>query len=190
MKTFRLVYGISGASGIPLASAILTHFAQIEPLEIHLVISRAAKLVMDAEQPEGAMSLARLACALYEPENLAAPPASGSWLWDGMIVCPCSLNTLAAVAAGFAANLLQRACAVSLKERRPLLLAPRETPLSLIAIRNMATVSEAGGIIMPFSPVFYSGVDSLEKAMAQYAGHMLDVLKIPNNLRRRWTETD
>lgn len=182
----RLVFAISGASGMPLAEALLAQMTAIGSLDVHLIISQGALAVMQAEKGGTPEELARGAGAVYSGDDLAAPPASGSWFFDGMVVCPCSTNTLAAVAGGFGGTLIQRAAQVALKERRRLILAVRETPLSLPHLRNMAAVTEAGGIIMPFMPAFYAGGYSMREAMRQFAGHVLDLLGIANDLRKRW----
>ncbi|MBD5608098.1 MAG: UbiX family flavin prenyltransferase, partial [Desulfovibrio sp.] len=106
----------------------------------------------------------------------------------GMIVCPCSMSSLAAIATGVGSNLIHRAADVALKERRPLVLAIRETPYNLTHIRNMLAATEAGAIIMPFSPAFYTGDQSLSDLARQFAGRMLDQLRLPHALCRRWGE--
>lgn len=180
----RLVFGVSGASGMPLAEAVLAAFASLDNLEIHLIVSRGAAAVMRAE----AACLELPAHCRHDCDNLAAPPASGSWLHDGMIICPCSMSSLAAIATGTGRNLLHRAADVCLKERRPLIVVARETPLNLIHLRNMTLAAEAGAIIMPFVPAFYTGTNDMDAAMRQFAGRMLDLLRIPHNLCRRWGE--
>lgn len=183
----RIVFGISGASGWQFGKAILKWLAGCKDLEIHLLVSQAATQVAREECGEDFSSLAGLAHSIYEINDFGAPMASGSWLYQGMIVCPCSLNTLGSVAGGLSGNLLQRAAAVALKERRPLILCVRETPYTSITLFNMTTAASAGATIMPFSPVFYSGL-RMDDAIRQFAGHLLDILHIPNHLRIRWKD--
>lgn len=184
----KLIFAVSGASGMPLASAVLGHIASVEELEIHLVLSPAAHLVMREEKGFVLEEATGRVAGVYTEDDLAAPPASGSWLFETMIICPCSANTLGAIAAGLGGTLLQRAAQVALKERRRLILAVRETPLSLIHLRCMQLATEAGAIVMPFIPAFYHGDDSMAGAMRQFAGHLLDIAGIPNELRKRWKE--
>ncbi len=184
----RIVFGVSGASGLPLAETVLQSFASLPDLEIHLVISNSAFM---AGREEGAdpAGFGQYAAAVYRQEDIGAPFASGSWLHDGMVICPCSMSSLAAIATGAGTNLLHRAADVALKERRPLVLAARESPYSLLHIRNMLAVTEAGGVVMPFAPAFYTGDNSMHAAMRQFAGRILDILRIPHNLCMRWKET-
>ena len=184
----RIIFAISGASGIPLAVSALSYISALPDIELHLVISRAAFQVMRAENCRDVALFTKLAKFIYEAEDFSAPPASGSWLHDGMIVCPCSMSSLAAIATGAGSNLVHRAADVALKERRPLVLVIRETPLNLIQLKNMCSVTEAGGIIMPFIPAFYVGDNSMEEAMRQFTGRMLDLLHIPHKLCKRWQE--
>ncbi len=183
---YRIVFGVCGATGMPLAKAVLTAFAGVPGLETSLIVSSHASLVLDAEREVTAEMLSSLATRSYQPENLTAGPASGSWQHDGMIVCPCTMSSLASIAGGCGSNLIHRAADVSLKERRPLILVTRETPLSLIHINNMQTATEAGACIMPFMPAFYSGETTLEGLMRNFAGRLLDQLHIPHTLCARW----
>ncbi|MBD5558585.1 MAG: UbiX family flavin prenyltransferase [Desulfovibrio sp.] len=184
----RIVFAVSGASGAPLAAAALKFFAGLDDLEVFLIVSRAARLVMSREGGAACEDYERLATRSFGPEDFAAPMASGSWQNAGMIVCPCSMSSLAAIATGAGTNLIHRAADVALKERRPLILAIRETPYSLIHIRNMLAATEAGATIMPFNPAYYSGDDTLEGLARQFAGRLLDQLRLPHNLCRRWGE--
>lgn len=182
----RLVFGVTGASGIPLAKGILECFLELSFLEIHLIISNSAKAVAAAECPDGLDALTRLSRKTYEADDFSAPPASGSWLHNGMIICPCSMSSLASIATGCGSTLIHRAADVCLKERRPLILVPRESPLNLIQLKNMLGVTEAGGCVMPFSPAFYTPDASMEGMFRQFAGRLLDLLRAPNDLCFRW----
>lgn len=182
----RIVFAITGASGMPLARTVFTLFRSLEDLEVHLIISRAAGQTFESEGQEHLRHILKIAPFTYEPENFAAPMASGSWRHDGMVVCPCSMSSLAAVALGCGTNLVHRACDVTLKERKPLILVTRETPYNIIHIENMLAATRAGAVIMPFSPVFYSGFTSLEENMLHFGGRILDLLGIRHNSCVRW----
>lgn len=180
----NLLVGVSGASGIPLALHLLRHCRALPGLSVRLIISRGAEAVMRAEGQLLPETLHALADAVFDPDDMAAPPASGSWPHDGMIIAPCSMNTLGALAAGLTANLLQRAGDVCLKERRPLVLVTRESPLSRIHLRNMLSLQEAGAVIMPFSPGFYLHPRSLDEMLNQFCGRILDQVRIDHSLGR------
>lgn len=184
----RIIFGMSGASGMPLALSMLSLYRQISGLEIHLVISTAAETTLAAESGIGRGELEKFAHVAYDCGHLGAPPASGSWICAGMVVCPCSMSSLGAIANGCGTNLLHRAADVTLKERRPLVLVARETPLNLVHLRNMVAATEAGATIMPYAPAFYSGASTFAESFRQFAGRVLDQLKIPHDLCRRWGE--
>lgn len=181
----NVIFAISGASGINLAQTCLDEMAALPGIALHVVISEAAKKVM---LTEGKLLIPH-GINILDNNNLSAPPASGSWPAYAMVICPCSANTLGAIANGLASNLIQRTAQVTLKERRPLLLSLRETPYSLIMIRNMSSLTEAGAIIAPFIPAFYCGSD-MQTALRQYCGHLLDLMHISNNLRKKWSGND
>ena len=182
----RIVFGVSGASGMPLAVATLRAFRGVKNLETHLVVSQKSSIVLEKESGMKPADLAGLADAVYDAADMGAGPASGSWKCSGMVVCPCSMSTLASIATGAGQNLLHRACDVCLKERRPLVLVARETPLSLIHFKNMQAVTEAGATVMPFMPSFYAGTLDLERLMAAFAGRILDQFGIDSDLCLRW----
>ena len=126
------------------------------------------------------------AVTLYPARDIGARIASGSFHTDGMVICPCSSNTLAAVAAGTADNLITRAALVTLKEARRLVLVPRETPLSQIELANMLRISQAGGILCPASPGFYMLPKTIEELVDFVVGRVLDLLGVPHELNTRW----
>ncbi len=128
-----------------------------------------------------------LADAVYDSRDFAAPISSGSFPTEGMIIAPCSMNTLGAIASGVTPNLLVRAADVTLKERRTLVLMPRETPLSLIHLRNMLTVTEAGATVLPPVPAFYHRPDTIDELIDHSVGKALDQFGIPHGLYRRWS---
>ena len=174
----RLVLGISGASGMPLAQAVLENLATVSDLEVHLIISAGAERVLQAECGIPSAALARYAHAVHESSDMAAGPSSGSWHHDGMIICPCSMSSLASIASGAGSNLIHRAADVTLKERRPLVIVARETPLNLIHLKNMQAVTEA----------FYTRDTSLEAMMRHFTGRLLDQFRIEHHLCKRWRD--
>ncbi|MBQ7606704.1 MAG: UbiX family flavin prenyltransferase [Desulfovibrionaceae bacterium] len=185
---YRIVFAISGASGMLLAKTILEAFASISDLEVYGIVSENSQQVLNAECEAEANYFAGLTKELFDPRDMSIGPASGSWQHDGMIVCPCSMSTLACIANGCGRNSIHRAADVTLKENRPLILAPREAPLSRIHLRNMLAASEAGALIFPFMPAFYKGQLSIEMMMRYYAGRILDQLRIPHTLISRWRD--
>lgn len=183
----RLIVGVSGSSAPQLGLAVLRALREAPDLETHLVMSRGAARSIAAEMgDEARREFTALADVTYEPDNLAAAISSGSFRTDGMVVVPCSMRTLAAVATGNSGDLLTRAADVCLKERRRLVLVTRETPLNLIHIRNMETVTLAGGVIMPPVPAFYHRPETIDDLLRQTAGKVLDLLGIEHHLFRRW----
>ncbi len=181
----RIILGISGASGIPLAHMLLTLLNELD-VHIHLILSEGAKRVIEHESSLSEEGLLELAHAHYPGDDMAAGPASGSWQHDGMIICPCSMNTLACIANGITSNLLQRCADVSLKEARPLIIVPRETPLSSIHLQNMLTLSQNGARIMPFCPAFYTEQTNVQFMLTQFCGRILDQLHFEHSFCDRW----
>lgn len=187
-RPFRVVLGVSGASGMILTRILLRTLAALPNIETRVIVTRAARAVMLAEGESEGNTL-KNASHIYEQDDFAAPPASGSWRHDGMIVCPCSMSSLAAIATGAGTTLLHRAADVALKEGRPLVLVPRETPLNLVHLKNMVAAKEAGAIIMPFMPAFYANCESVEATVCQFAGRIIDQLGLEHTLCARWGET-
>ncbi|BCS87697.1 UbiX family flavin prenyltransferase [Pseudodesulfovibrio sediminis] len=188
MKTRRIILAVSGASGSVYAHSLVKALTNRDDVELHVIISQAASKVLTLETDLSTEDLTRGASASYEPDDIAAPPASGSWRHDGMIICPCSMATLSAVATGFGHTLIHRAADVALKERNPLILVPRETPYSAIHLQNMLTVTQAGAVVIPASPGFYHRPATIEDLADQLAGKILDQLDIPHTLFHRWGE--
>ena len=186
-KKKRIILGISGASGAIYGVRAL-HLLHALGIETHLVISRSAHTILSQELGLQAEELHRKADKVYAPEDLSAPIASGSYHTDGMLVAPCSIKTLSGIANSYAENLLQRAADVCLKEGHPLLLAVRETPLHVGHLRLMSLASQAGAIIFPPIPAFYSKPQSLEQLVDQTVGRMLARLGIPNDFYQAWGE--
>jgi polyprenyl P-hydroxybenzoate/phenylacrylic acid decarboxylase-like protein len=186
MSNKRLVVGITGSSAPQLAITLLTVMRDIPEVEAHLIVSRGAEKSILLETGMKRPEVEALADHVYDPGDLAAPVSSGSFPVDGMVIVPCSMNTLASVAAGISANLIARAADVTLKERRRLVLVTRETPLSLIHIRNMETVTLAGATVLPPVPAFYHQPETIEDLLRHTAGKVLDQFGIPHNAFKRW----
>jgi 4-hydroxy-3-polyprenylbenzoate decarboxylase len=194
----EIVVGVTGASGSLCARDLLRGLLSVpEVTRIHAIVSRFARQTMHAELgvPEaGDEALLRQALCpegerrvvFHDPENMAAPISSGSYPAGGMVVVPCSMGTLGAIASGVSSNLIHRAADVTLKERRPLVLALRETPLSRIHLRNMLAVCEAGAVLFPLVPAFYARPTGIDQILEQYTARILDQLRLPHHLGRRW----
>ena len=182
----RIVLAVTGASGMPYAEILAEHLTAA--CELHLIVSRAGWLVWNQEIGKDSGSLLNKAYRHYAQDDLAAPPASGSWQHQGMVICPCSMASLAAIARGVGNNLIHRAADVTLKERRRLILVARETPLSAVHLKNMLAATRAGAVIMPASPGFYHRPQNLQDIVNQLAGRILDTLDIEHDLSPRWGE--
>jgi 4-hydroxy-3-polyprenylbenzoate decarboxylase len=190
--THRVVIGITGASGAPYTMRLLQLLAE-QDIECHVAVSTLGRRLLFDEcdvrkiTPEDLVGAALAShIHIHNDNDLGATIASGSFLHDGMVVIPCSSNTLGAIANGLTMNLVQRAAAVTLKEGRPLILAHRESPLSRIDLANMERISGAGGIIAPLSPGFYLKPRTLDEIVDFMVGKMLDLLKIEHDLATRW----
>lgn len=188
MTTKRILLAVTGASGPQYAMALARALSGRPDIELHLILSEAAKKVMALEADFGPEDLLTLAHASYSEKDIAAGPASGSWRHAGMIVCPCSMASLGAIAHGLGTNLIHRAADVTLKEGRKLVLVTRETPLNLIHIKNMLAAKEAGADIVPASPGFYHKPKTIDDLVNHLAGRILDQLGIDNALFKRWGE--
>ncbi len=183
----RIILAISGASGMEYARHLALALRAVPGLELHGIISDGAREVFRHELRSDPAELEDCFHFLHDPANIAAPPASGSWDNFGMIVCPCSMASLAAIATGVGTNLVHRAADVTLKERRPLILVPRETPLSEIHLKNMLRAHRAGAVIMPPCPGFYHRPETIGQLVAQFAGRILEQLDLPHDLYTRWS---
>lgn len=186
-KKPALVVGITGASGFVYGMQLLELLAPTH-VETHVVVSRAALLTMAYETQFKKEDVVARADYFYRTDDLAARIASGSFRTMGMVIAPCSMKTLAEIATGTASNLLSRAADVTLKERRRLVLMPRETPLSLVHLRNMTTVSEMGGIMAPPVPAFYAQPENLNHMVAHTLGRVLDLFDLDVGTAARWRE--
>ena len=179
MTPCRVVVGVTGASGAGIALRLIERLAAMKSVEIHLVLSPSARrTVLHEEGAEGMGRMLSLASVNHAVDDIGAAIASGSFPTTGMIVAPCSMRTLAAIATGLSDNLITRAADVHLKERRKLVLMTRETPLHLIHLRNMCAVTEAGAIVMPPVPAFYNRPQSVFDIVDQLAARAIDQLGI------------
>lgn len=185
--TRRIILAISGASGMEYARLLARALREAPGVELHGIISDGARQVFRYELGSDPLELESSFHFLHDPANIAAAPASGSWEHAGMIVCPCSMASLAAIASGVGTNLLHRAADVTIKERRPLVLVPRETPLSEIHLKNMLRAHRAGAVIMPPCPGFYHRPESIEQLVSQFVGRILEQLGMPHELYTRWS---
>ncbi|WP_372886268.1 UbiX family flavin prenyltransferase [Shimia sp.] len=184
----RVVLGVAGASGAALGLSVARQLSAMA-VEIDLVTSPAAERTLHEECGAGALDeLHGLVTRVHDCRNIGAAIASGSVPVSGMIVAPCSMRSLAAIAGGLDDNLLTRAAGVQLKERRPLVLLTREAPLTLAHLRNMTAVSEMGGIILPPVPAFYLGPKSVEEIVTQIAGRAIDLLRLGAPVSRAWLQ--
>jgi polyprenyl P-hydroxybenzoate/phenylacrylic acid decarboxylase-like protein len=183
----RIVVAMTGATGAVYGMRILQELRRIDDVETHVVISKAGLLSAASELDVGRRELEALGDVAHAEKNIGASIASGSFKTDGMVIAPCSMRTLAAIATGVTDNLVARAADVVLKERRRLVLLARETPLTLVHLRNMVTVTEMGGVVFPPVPAFYARLDSLDAMIDQTVGRVLDLFDIDSPLVRRWS---
>ena len=187
LPTKRLIIAITGATGAVLGVRMLDVLREIGGVETHLIISESGWLTIEHELKLSKDNIRARADVVHAHKNIGASIASGSFSCDGMIVAPCSMKTLAAIAHGYSDNLISRAADVTLKERRRLTLLVRETPLSLIHLRNMTAVTEAGGVIFPPVPAFYQQPHTLDDIINHTVGRVLDGHGIDAKLTPRWT---
>jgi 4-hydroxy-3-polyprenylbenzoate decarboxylase len=186
----RLVIGISGASGAALAVDLLLCMREQAEWETHLVVSNSAETTLRLETSEQLSDVMKLSTYCHSIKNIGASIASGTFKTEGMIVVPCSMKTLSGIATGYSDNLLLRAADVTIKERRPLVLVVRESPLSTIHLRNMLTLSEMGAIIMPPMITHYNKPMSMSDLSRHITGKILDKFSIEVSGFRRWCEIE
>ncbi len=184
----RLVVGITGSSAPHYGIHLLRSLNELQSVEVHLVLSEQGRENIKIEAGVDPASIVGLADVVYDPRDYAAAISSGSFLTMGMAIAPCSMSTLASIANGITNNLLVRAADVTLKERRRLVLVPRETPLSLVHLRNMVAVAEAGATVLPPMPAFYHGPRTIDDLIGQTTGKILDQFGISHELFKRWRE--
>ncbi|HUK51642.1 MAG TPA: UbiX family flavin prenyltransferase [Terriglobales bacterium] len=182
----KLIVAMSGASGAIYGVRLLNALRDAK-VSVYLTISPAAEINLKLETGMTPQKLSKLVEQTYASDDLEAPISSGSFPIDGMVIVPCSMKTLAAVANGYSDSLATRAADVALKEHRPLILVPRETPLNQIHLRNMLTLSQAGAIILPASPGFYHSPRNIDQLVDHVVGKIMDSLHIQHQLYKRWS---
>lgn len=183
----RIVVGLSGSSS-PIYGIRALEALRAAGVETHLVISDGAKRTIPLEARRSVPEIAALATVAYNNHDLAAAISSGSFMTDGMMIVPCSMRTLSAIANSFDSDLLVRAADVTLKERRKLVLVPRETPLHLGHLRNMVRATEIGATILPPMPAFYHQPKTVDDIINQTVGKILDQFRVEHHLFKRWGE--
>jgi flavin prenyltransferase len=181
-----IIIGINGATGAAYGIRLLQVLSGIKEVETHLIVSPAGEQTIELESEYKMEEIRALANHSYRIDDIGACIASGSFRHDGMIIAPCSMKTLSALAHSYADNLLTRAADVTLKERRRLLLLVRETPLHLGHLKNMVSVTEMGGIVMPPVPAFYHKPHTIQDIIDHTVGKALDLFNIEHNLFSRW----
>jgi len=184
----RLLVGMSGASGVVYGVRLLEVLRMLPEVETHVVMSPAARETIGLETDRSPREVDELADVVHRFGDVAAAPSSGSFRLDAMAVVPCSMRTLSAIAYSLSDNLLVRAADVALKERRRLIIAPRETPLHLGHLRSMVQVTEMGAIVAPPMPAFYHRPRSVDEIVDQTVNRLLDLLglELPEDLFQRW----
>jgi 4-hydroxy-3-polyprenylbenzoate decarboxylase len=189
-----IVFAITGASGAPYAVRLLRALVEAKRV-VQLIVSDHGWRLLQTETDITDMAALQKATGggawkglvtAFDDKDRGASPASGSALTAGMVIAPCSMGTLAAIAAGTSRSLVERAADVTLKERRPLVLLPRETPLSAIHLENMLRVTRAGAVVMPAAPGFYNRPEKIDDLVDFMVGRMLDHLGVENTVSRRW----
>jgi len=185
LSSKTLIVAVTGASGALYAKLLLRHLWE-QGVPVHLIPSGAGKLVYQLEVGTPLEEDLPPTVRCFDNKDFSAPPASGSVSYHGMVIVPCTMGTLAAVANGLSLNLIHRAADVCLKERRPLVVVPRETPLNRVHLANMLRLAEAGGIILPAMPGFYHHPRSLEDVGRFIVARILDQLGFPQDLVPPW----
>lgn len=182
----RLIIAITGASGVIYGKRFLEVLKE-KKVETHLIVSKAAEKVIEHELEMTKKDLEGLASHVYSVDDLSAPFMSGSFQTDGMIIIPCTMKTLAGIASGYSDNLILRAADVTLKERRKLIVVPRETPLSVVHLRNMLEVAKLGVFVVPAMPAYYHKPKRIDDLVDFVVGKVLDCLGLEHKLFKRWT---
>ncbi|MFJ8718076.1 non-oxidative hydroxyarylic acid decarboxylases subunit B [Streptomyces violaceus] len=182
----RLIVGMTGATGAIFGVRLLEHLRGLEDVETHLVLSRWARSTLELETGLSVADVSALADVTHKPDDQGATISSGSFRTDGMVIAPCSMKTLAGIRAGYAEGLVARAADVVLKERRRLVLVPRETPLSEIHLENMLGLSRMGVRMVPPMPAFYNHPASVDDIVDHITARVLDQFDLPATAARRW----
>jgi 4-hydroxy-3-polyprenylbenzoate decarboxylase len=185
-----LVIGITGASGVIYGIRLLEVLSTKKEVETHLIISEAGAEIIRHETGRDLKKVKALADACYDNTDIGSRLSSGSFRRDGMVIAPCSMKTLSALANSYTDNLITRSGDITLKERKKLVLLTRETPLHLGHLRNMEKVTEMGGIILPPVPAFYHKPKTINDIIDYTVGRVLDIFDIKHNLMKRWAGLD
>ena len=185
----RLIVGISGASGAIYGWRLLERLYNHENAEVHLILTRSGEKTLFLETGKAAADLKKLASFSYSMEDISCRLASGSYPTDAMVIAPCSIHTMSAIANGISSNLLVRAADVSLKEKRKLVLMVRESPFHLGHLRNMTSLAEMGAIIAPPIPGFYHNPQTVMDVVDHSVDRILDLIGLPEPGIRRWEGT-
>jgi 4-hydroxy-3-polyprenylbenzoate decarboxylase len=180
-----IIVGLSGASSVIYGIRLLEVLKE-KKIETDLILSENAEKLIKIETGRSVDDVKKLATRIHEYRDMTPAVASGSRHYDGMIIMPCSMKTISGIATGYADNLMLRSADVTLKQRRPLVLVARETPLNLIHLRNMVTVTEAGAIVMPAAPAFYTKPKSVDDLIDHMVGKVLDIFRIEHELYEKW----
>ena len=196
----RLLVGVTGASGTIIARALLRELLRLD-VDLHLIVSASAHLVMREETgiefPNGRFDLETFlgqapppgrGVTQHSDTDLAAAPASGTFRAHAMIICPCSMKTIGALASGTGANLVARAADACMKERRRLVVVPRETPLNLVHLRNMVTLTEAGAVVLPAMPGYYHQPKTIDDLLRHLVLKILDAAHVEHDIAMRWKD--
>lgn len=184
----RIIVAITGATGSIYGIRLLEALRKKDNVEIHLILSHWAKENIRIETEYGVDQVKALAHHYYENNELGARISSGSFRASGMVVVPCSMKTLSAISCGFTENLTARAADVTLKERRPLIIVPRETPLNAIHLENMLKLARLGVSIAPPMPSFYHNPKTLDDILNHFTGRLLDLMGIDHEMDGRWND--
>ncbi len=184
----RLLLAITGASGVEYGKRLLEVLSENNDTSMEIIVSDAGRELLESELELSYSEMVELAGEEYGPDELDAPPSSGSSRYDGMAIVPCSMSSLSKISKGISDNLITRAAAVFLKEERKLVLTPRETPLSTTWLKNMYEISDEGATILPAMPAFYQDPSSIDDMVDFVVGKILDSFEIEHSLYDRWEE--
>lgn len=183
----RVIVGISGASGAILGIRLLEEL-QKNNVETHLIISSTAKDIIEYETEYSISDVEKIATYVYDENDLNAIVNSGSFKFDASVIVPCSMKTLSAISHSYGDNVISRVADVTLKERRQLIIVPRETPLRTVHLENMTNLSREGAIILPAMPGFYHNPKTIDNQINFIVGKILDIMNIDNNLFTKWKQ--
>ena len=183
MSKMKVLVAISGTTGVQIGIKFLKKLHEMG-IHVVLIISEIAKQIIKIETNENIDNIEKLAKEVYNNQDMTAPPASGSFKIDAMVIIPCSMKTISAIAHGFGHSLMTRAADVTIKEKRKLILAPRESPLSVIHLKNLLSLAKAGVIIAPPIPSFYHDPQTINDIIDHMLGRLLDHLGIETNIKR------